>query len=455
MELYFHGATREVTVSCFLLRALDSNKTEHQFLIDCGMFQGEHLCGSKNFEPFGFDSKKIEAVFVTHPHADHTGRLPKLKRAGFVGPIYMTHPCIGLSKLVLEDAHHIMKEEAEKCGSSVLYEMEDLLNTFDSVKGVNYHEEIDVAPGISIMFHEAGHVLGSAFISIEAEGKRIVFSGDIGNDDVPILPDTESISRADVVICESTYGHRIHEPMQERESKLRAALEQMHNDNSVLLIPAFSIERTQELLYAMNQILEKDLHMSCPVFLDSPMAIRATQLYRDFKQYLEFDSPILKEADRDFFIFKNLRETLTVEESKMINDTPAPKVIIAGSGMMSGGRIMHHLIRYLPDPKTTLLIIGYQAKGTIGRKIYEGAKRVVIFGEEVKVNARTAAIGAFSAHGDMNKLTRWLKPDDGKIPQKIFLVHGDLEAKEVFATHLRHELRTEVVIPEYKEVYIL
>ncbi|MBI2475201.1 MBL fold metallo-hydrolase [Candidatus Uhrbacteria bacterium] len=453
MELSFHGAAREVTGSCFLLRTLDSNKKEHQFLIDCGMFQGEHLCGGKNFEPFGFDAKQVEAVFVTHPHADHTGRLPKLFKAGFHGPIYMTHPCIGLSKLVLEDAHHIMKEEAEKCGSSILYEMEDLLNAFDSVKGVNYHEQLDIAPGISIMFHEAGHVLGSAFISVEAEGKRVVFSGDIGNDDVPILPDTEAISHADVVICESTYGHRVHEPVSERESKLKAAIEQTLKDRSVLLIPAFSIERTQELLYALNQILEHDLVTNCPIFLDSPMAIRATQLYRDFKEYLEFDESILKESDRDFFSFKNLRETLTVEESKKINDTPAPKVIVAGSGMMSGGRIMHHLIRYLSDQKTTLLIIGFQAKGTIGRKIYEGAKRVIIFGEEVRVNARTIAIGAFSAHGDMNKLTRWLNPEDGKIPKKVFLVHGDLEAKEVFATHLRHELKTEVVIPEFQEKY--
>jgi metallo-beta-lactamase family protein len=453
MELSFHGATREVTGSCFLLRALDSNKKEHQFLIDCGMFQGEHLCGGKNFEPFDFDAKQVEAVFVTHPHADHTGRLPKLFKAGFEGPVYMTHPCIGLSKLVLEDAHHIMKEESEKCGSSVLYEMEDLLNAFDSVNGVAYHEELDIAPGISVMFHEAGHVLGSAFISVEAEGKRIVFSGDIGNDDVPILPDTEIISHADIVVCESTYGHRVHEPVSERESKLKAAIEQTLKDRSVLLIPAFSIERTQELLYALNQILEHDLVTSCPIFLDSPMAIRATQLYRDFKEYLEFDASILQEADRDFFSFKNLRETLTVDESKKINDTPPPKVIVAGSGMMSGGRIMHHLIRYLSDPKTTLLIIGYQAKGTIGRKIYEGAKRVIIYGEEVRVNARTTAIGAFSAHGDMNKLTRWLHPEDGKIPQKVFLVHGDLEAQEVFATHLRHELKTEVVIPEFQEKY--
>jgi len=192
------------------------------------------------------------------------------------------------------------------------------------------------------------------------------------------------------------------------------------------MIPSFSIERTQELLYEIDQILLNELKTKIPIFLDSPMAIKATQLYRDFKQFLEFDVSILKEPDRDFFTFSNLKETLSRDESKQINYTKPPKVIIAGSGMMSGGRIMHHLIRYLPDPKNQVLIIGYQAKGTLGRKIYEGQKKVKIFREEVKVNAKISAIGAFSAHADMNKLTKWLQPEDGKIPEKIFLVHGDI-----------------------------
>ncbi len=453
MKISFHGAVREVTGSCHLMKVKDDQGIEHQYLFDCGMFQGEHMCGDKNLQPFGFDPKQVEAVFITHPHADHTARLPKLVDAGFNGPIYMTHPCAGLAKLVMEDAHHIMTEESERCGSSVLYGLDDLLKTFSLVKGVTYHEEINPAPGIRVYFHDAGHVLGSAYISIEAEGKRVIFSGDIGNDDVPILPATEPISRATAVICESTYGHRVHEPTSERETKLKEALEHTISTKSVLLIPAFSIERTQELLYALDRILEEDLHTNIPIYLDSPMAIKATQLYRDFKNYLRFDTPIAQSADKDFFSFKNLRETLTVEESKSINNAPLPKVIIAGSGMMSGGRIMHHLLRYLSSPDTIVLIIGYQAHGTLGRRIYEGEKRVRIYGEEVEVKARTMAIGAFSAHGDMHKLTRWLKPEDGTMPQKIFLTHGDVEAKEVFATHLRHELRTEVVIPEFRGEY--
>ncbi|TAL50433.1 MBL fold metallo-hydrolase [Patescibacteria group bacterium] len=450
MKVSFHGAAREVTGSCHRLEFLDAEGKSHAILFDCGMFQGEHMCGNKNMTPFGFDAKEIEAVFISHPHADHTGRLPKLVKEGFRGSIYMVEPCVGLAKLVLEDAHHIMMEEAQKCGSSVLYELKDLDEAFQQVKSVAYHEHIELAPGVTIVFHEAGHVLGSSYISLEAEGKRVVFSGDIGNDDVPILPETELLTRADVVICESTYGHREHEPMNTRGDKLREAIQDIIKQRGVLMIPAFSIERTQELLYEINKLLLGELRTNLPIFLDSPMAIKATALYRHFKNFLKFDESILKDPDKDFFSFPNLRETLTVPESKSINDVVPPKIIIAGSGMMSGGRIMHHLIRYLPYKQNRLLIIGYQAQGTIGRRLYEGAKSVRIFGEDVDVHAQVSAIGAFSAHADMNKLTRWLRPEDGEIPQKIFLVHGDPEAKEVFATHLRHQLQTEVIVPEYQ-----
>jgi metallo-beta-lactamase family protein len=219
------------------------------------------------------------------------------------------------------------------------------------------------------------------------------------------------------------------------------------------MIPAFSIERTQELLYAINNLLLQDVKTKVPIFLDSPMAIRATEVYRHFKQHLEFDTPVLSDPDRDFFTFPNLRETLAVEESKSINDVKTPKIVIAGSGMMHGGRIMHHLMRYLPDQNSHVLIIGYQAKGTLGRKLYEGAKHVRVYGQEVDVKAKVSAIGSFSAHGDQAKLTRWLRPEDGNVPSKILLVHGDPEVKEVFATHLRHEFRTEVQIPDLGQAY--
>ena len=243
MRITVYGAANDVTGSCYLVEVADQ-----RFLIDCGMFQGEErMCGSKNMNPFGFDPKTVEAVFVTHPHADHTGRLPKLIKEGFAGRVVMTRPCCALTRIVLEDAAHIMAENAKRCDDPVLYSPDDLDALISRCEGVGYHEQFDLAPGISIMFHDAGHVLGSAFISIEAEGKRVVFSGDIGNDNVPILPPTERISRADYVVCESTYGHRVHEPIAMREAKLREAIEQVIRDKGVLMIPSFSIERTQEL----------------------------------------------------------------------------------------------------------------------------------------------------------------------------------------------------------------
>ncbi|MBI4592393.1 MBL fold metallo-hydrolase [Candidatus Uhrbacteria bacterium] len=453
MNVSFHGAIEEVTGSCILLSVQDAEGKERRILVDCGMFQGERFAEERNAEPFTFDVKAIDAVYVTHPHADHTGRLPHLLHQGYAGPITMTHPCQALSRIVLEDAFHIMEENAERMNEPLLYTREDLDALMERCTSVNYHQEIMLAPGVRVMFHEAGHVLGSAYISVEAEGKKIVFSGDIGNDNVPILPDTEALSHVDYVVCESTYGHRVHEDHAERGARLREALESTIRLRGALLIPAFSIERTQELLYELNQILLHQLKTELPIFLDSPMAIRATQVYRHFKEYLQFDESILSDPDRDFFSFPNLHETLGREESKAINDVSMPKVIIAGSGMMSGGRIMHHLMRYLPDPNSTVLIIGYQGRGTLGRKIYEGADEVAIYGHPIRVRAQVKAIGAFSAHGDMNKLTRWLTPEQGKNPTKIFLIHGDPEVKEVFASHLRHELNTEVLIPVPTKTY--
>lgn len=448
MKLSFHGAAREVTGSCILLETGGA-----KILIDCGMFQGERMCGTKNKDEFGFDPSTIDAVFVTHPHADHTGRLPKLIDGGFTGPIYLTEPARALTRIVLEDAHDIMVDNAKRCGDEILYTREDLDGVLAQTQILNYHNTV-VVGDCSVMLHDAGHVLGSAYVSVDAEGKRLVFSGDIGNDDVPILSDTEPISRADIVVCESTYGHRLHEPIQTRTKKLKDAVVKTLEAGGVLLIPAFSIERTQELLYELNGILPS-IKKKVPIYLDSPLAIRATEIYREYKNYLHFDAPILAEADRDFFSFPTLHETLATDASKAINDAPSPKIIIAGSGMMTGGRILHHLTRYLPDPKSTLLIIGYQAQGTLGRLLYEGAKEVKIYHERVPVRCQMMAIGAFSAHGDQAKLTRWLHPTDGTAPKKIFLVHGDPETKEVFATHLREALKTDVVIPQYHEAFEL
>ncbi|EKD32986.1 MAG: hypothetical protein ACD_76C00106G0027 [uncultured bacterium] len=448
MKLTFLGSTDEVTGSRYLLET-----EKARILIDCGLFQSEKCCEANNAEPMGFDASKLDAVFLTHAHADHSGLLPRLVKEGYAGAIYMTEPTIGLTKLILDDSYEIMSEQAEEQGEDVLYSESDLESTYKLFHSANYHEQISVKDA-TVMFHDAGHILGSAFASVRANGKCIVFSGDIGNANVPILPETERISEADAIVCESTYGHRVHESVEQRNDILQAVIKESVFKNGVLLIPSFSIERTQELLYAINQIL-KNFKTDVPIYLDSPMAIKATELYRHYQQYLLFDSPILQEPDRDFFSFPNLRETIKKDESKTINEAPKPKIIIAGSGMMNGGRILHHLVRYLQDANSTVLIIGFQAKGTLGRKIYEGAKRVNILGKDLSVRAQIKAIGAFSAHADQAKLTEWLMPESGVHAKQIFLVHGEPDVKQIFQTHLRHNLKSEILIPKFNQTFTI
>ena len=444
-----------MTGSCYLIETSTS-----KLLIDCGMFQGERIVGGFNFEDFGFDPKEIDAVVVTHAHYDHNGRIPVLIKRGFEGLVFSTPPTKSLMKIVLEDAQHVMEENARKYGNPILFSQDDVSEMFKICKGVNYHTQFEPVPGIQVMFHDAGHILGSAFVTLEISGKetqtgesiKLLFSGDLGNDDVPILPSTEAIESADVVVCESTYGDRDHEKTKERSKKLKSAVKKVLDRKGTLIIPAFSIERTQELLYEIDQLIDAGEIPSAPIYLDSPLAIKATELYRHFKAYLRFDRPILESPDHDFFTFKNLKETLTVDESKVINRDNRPKIIIAGSGMMTGGRVQHHLMRYLPDEKSEVLIIGYQAGGTLGRKIQEGAEVVKIFDQQVEVNADVEKIESFSAHADRSKIREWLVPRTGKVKQ-IFLTHGDVETKESFKTFLKKRIESKITIPKFHDEF--
>lgn len=447
MRISFHGGVRGVTGSCFLLETAST-----KLLIDCGMFQGERMCGGKNFEEFGFDPGEIDAVFVTHAHFDHTGRLPLLIKRGYKGPIYMTPPTKALSRIILADALTVMHENAHECGDAVLYEEKDLKAMLGACKGLNYHTQFHPSREVSVMFHDAGHILGSAFLTVDADGKRIVFSGDVGNANTPILPATEEIERADIIVSESTYGNRDHEPVEGRKRDLVEMATKVLNRGGTLLIPAFSIERTQELLYGLDELADEGLIPDVPIYLDSPLAIRATEIYRDYKQYLRFDRPIASSRDKDFFSFKNLHETLSRDESKRINDDRKAKIIIAGSGMMTGGRILHHLKRYLDDPKSGVLIIGYQAEGTLGRRIEDGAAKVRIFNDEVQIKARVKKLGSFSAHADRGRMAKWLNPKDGPA-ERIFLVHGDPEIKPQFKEFLKDKVKSKVVIPEFQQAF--
>ncbi len=449
MFLSFQGATEGVTGSCYLLET-----STGKILIDCGMFQGERMCSKHNFEDFNFDPKSISAVIVTHAHVDHTGRIPLLIKQGFTGPVFFTAPTLALSRIILEDTEHVMKDNSKRCGDPILYTKDDVAKLVAQSQVANYHEQFVPAPGITAMFHDAGHILGSSYVTIdvpaeETEGGqplRLVFSGDIGNDDVPILPATEPIHRADVAVVESTYGDQDHGATADRSKKLFDYVTTVIGRGGTLIIPSFSVERTQELLYELDTLIEAGHLPKVKIYLDSPLAIKATQYYRDFKSYLDFSRRATTGGDHDFFSFPNLHETASVEASKAINENHHAKIIIAGAGMMTGGRVLHHLMRYLPDAKNGLLIVGYQAFGTLGSKIQQGAKEVTIFGEKIEVRASVETIHEFSAHGDRAKLAGWLVPQEGKI-KKVFLVHGDAPVKEAFKKYLEEKIDSEIIIP--------
>lgn len=453
MKLSFQGAAEGVTGSCHMIET-----SKGKILIDCGMFQGERICSTHNLEPFQFDPKEISAVMITHAHVDHTGRLPLLIARGFTGKIYATPPTLSLAQLILADTQHIMADNAKRCGDPQLYSIEDMMKVGKMAETKNYHEAFEPIPGVIAMFHDAGHILGSSYVTIEippeetktGEKMRFVFSGDVGNDDVPILPDTEQLSHADVAIVESTYGDRDHGATAQRTQKLMEIVAKVMERGGTLLVPAFSIERTQELMYEIDGLIDAGKMPRVPIYLDSPLAIRATELYRHYKSYLTFDRPILSSKDMDFFAFAGLHETLDKDASRAINNVKGPKIVIAGSGMMTGGRILHHLIRYLPDPKNCVLIVGYQAGGTLGAQIATHAKQVNVLGEMIPVRAEVEFIHEFSAHGDRSKIARWLTAEEGAV-KKIFLVHGDGSAKTSFKAFLEQKLPGEIFIPKLYE----
>lgn len=446
MQISFFGATREVTGSCFMLETKAG-----KLLIDCGMFQGSNFNEGKNHDQFPFDPKEIKVLLVTHAHLDHIGRIPKLVKEGFAGKIFMTKASKDFAILIWEDALHVMKENNEKHNTPILYSEADISLAYSLCEGLDYHQDVEVLPGVKAVWKDAGHIFGAGFIELETESQRVVFSGDIGNEEVPILRDTEPMGDADVLLLESTYGDRVHEPVDVRRELILSLIKYSVEHRGAIMVPAFSLERTQELLYELNILSEYEKSLpKMPIFLDSPLAIRASAVYEKYPEYYDEEAKRLHDFGDDFLDFSGLRMTLTKEESKTINNTPGPKMIIAGSGMMNGGRIVHHAFRYLSDPASTLLIVGYQAEGTLGRRLYEGATKVKVFGEDVYVKCKVKAVGALSAHGDQPKLIKWAGTAK-KMPKKIFCVHGEPHAATELAHRLRDAYNVEAVVPEMGE----
>lgn len=441
MKLEFFGAARTVTGSCHMLTWADG-----KLLVDCGMRQGEDAMGIYGEDTFPFDPREIKAVLLTHAHIDHSGLLPLLVKRGFSGTILATEATAQLSTIMLPDSAHIQMQEAEwqtrknlragKKPVEPLYNLEDVQQTLKLFRGVCYDETIQLFPDICVRLKDIGHLLGSAAIEIWAqeEGKttKVVFSGDVGRDDRPIIQDPEDVDDADYLVLEGTYGDRVHELSTDadKEAELANVIRSALARGGNLVIPSFAVGRTQELLYYIKRILKKGVLpelADVPVYIDSPLGIEATKVYeRCAKGY--YDEEALEMAkDGSPFDFPTLRVAQTADESRLINDIQGSKIIISSSGMADAGRIRHHLKHNLYRADSTVLFAGYQAQGTLGRALVDGAKKVKLFGEEVRINAAIVQIEGFSGHAGKDELIEWVKGISPK-PRKVILVHGEEES---------------------------
>ena len=440
-KLTFYGGTGSVTGANFLLE-IDGKK----ILVDCGLTQGFKLADDINWDPFLYKPEEIDILFVTHAHVDHLGRIPKLIKEGFRGKIYSTEPTHGLALPMLEDTASILEKNTE-LHLDEIYTPENIKLTLSLWRGFPYHEKIKITENVGVSFLNAGHILGSAMVEFIYNGKKILFTGDLGNSPSPLLPDTEKITDVDYLIMESVYGDRNHESKDDRRKLLAETIQDNHKRRGTLIIPTFSLERSQELLFELNNLVENDRIPIMPIFLDSPLAIRLTEVFKQYRSYFNETAQKAMIHDKYLFDFPGLHNTLKSEESKVIGLVPNPKIIIAGSGMSTGGRVVHHERHYLPDPNNTLLLTGYQSVGTPGRLIQEGVKTVHITGEDVIVRAHVVTILGYSGHKDSDGLLNFVENTQDKV-KKVFVVMGEPKSSMFLVQKLRDNLGINATAPE-------
>lgn len=445
----FFGGVDAVTGSNFLFEA-DGKR----ILIDCGLFQGDKFADDRNREAFAFDPKSIDILLVTHAHIDHIGRIPKLVREGFTGVIYSTPPTEELTQLMLLDTTRILQHEAVADGREPIYTERDVRDTMKLWKSEEYYSPFKLSPAVTCEFKDAGHILGSAMMFLTMNGTTMVFTGDLGNSPAPLLRDTDSIKGATYLLMESVYGDRNHEGRDERKEMLRKAIADSIAQGGVLLIPAFSLERTQELLFELNDLVEHHNIPDVKMFVDSPLAIKATEVYRKSNKYFNKETQHIIKSGDDVFRFPRLAFTESKEESMQIWETKGPKVIIAGSGMANGGRIVHHLKHYLGNANNAVLLVGYQAAGTPGRLLSEGAKVVRLFGDDVAVKAKVSTLHGYSGHKDMDHLMEFVEGGKDTL-KKIFVTIGEPKASMFLAQRIRDYLGLDAVVPNPKDEHTL
>ncbi len=443
MKITFNGAAQVVTGSCHLIEANGA-----KFLLDCGLFQGKEDLEDLN-PKFTFDPREIDFVILSHGHLDHCGRLPYLVKKGFKGKIFATAGTIDISRLILMDAAQVQEEQIKminrkriregKKPKELLYTVEDVLNAFSFFVPCNYHRWYEVK-GVRFRFLDAGHILCSESVEIQVEGKTVLFSGDIGNKGKPLIRDPELPPKADVVLIETTYADRRHKSFKESVEEFKDAVLSTFKRDGVVLIPTFALERAQDVLYILKEMYESGELPPCKVFLDSPLAISITKTFLRHPECLEGQT--LREFERkgELFEFPYLEFTKRVEDSKKINEYKGKAIIIAGNGMCTGGRILHHLKHRAWDERNSIVFVGYQAEGTIGRQIIEGAKKIKIFNESVAVKLKVYTINGFSSHADRPQLFEWLK-NAVKDETKVILVHGEKRAVESFQSLVEKNLQ--------------
>lgn len=455
MNITFVGATRIVTGSCFHIKSKNSN-----FLIDCGLFQGTRENERRNSEPFPFKPSEVDYLLLTHAHLDHSGLIPKLVKEGFQGKIFATKATVELCNVMLLDSAHINERETEwtnkkrlragKPSVEPLYTIEDATNSLGYFQGINYNEIVDLGNNIKVRFQDAGHILGSASLELwvkeDNEEKKLVFSGDIGQKDLPIVKDPAPIEDADYVFTESTYGNRKHKNIEETVEEFRKAITEALERGGNVIIPAFAVGRTQNILYILKQLSKEGKLNNLKVFVDSPMAIQATNITLNHPECFDDETLELVREGKLSGSGLSLKFTEKVEDSREINKIKSGAIIISASGMCNAGRIHHHLKHNLWRSECSVIFVGYQAQGTLGRRIIEGAEEVKLFREEIAVKAKIYTIGGFSAHADQEGLIDWLNYFKKK-PKRIFVMHGEEETAVGFAETIKKRLNIDAYAP--------
>ena len=465
MKITFLGAARTVTGSCYIIET-----DQARFAIDCGMHQGSDSIEKRNLDTKPYDPAQIDFFIITHAHIDHSGLLPRMTQNGFRGSIYATEPTGDLLKILLLDSAHIQEVEATgknkrlqrtglKADATPLYTTRDAEAVTPFIKTRKYDETFSPAPGISVRFQDAGHILGAAmvelFVEENGETSKLVFSGDIGRPNQLLMKDPSSMRQADFLFMESTYGNRNHKGEQESLEELAEAIRYSYKNGEKVVIPAFAVERTQEILYSLHLLLrDGKLPKDMPVYLDSPLAIKATEIFRRYRSYLDEETQTLLKNGEDPLRLPNLKLSTSTAESIQINETREPAIVISASGMCNAGRIKHHLRHNLWRPGASIVFVGFQAEGTPGRKIVDGAKKIRIYNEDIAVVAKVFTINGFSAHAGQDQLLDWLKDFQTKTMQ-VFLVHGEFSAQDHLATLIREKFGLSVTIPEYLEEILL